>query len=208
MPYKIRSVETINGPMDDLTKEESSPTLNQKLAILRTPRSGADDMAPANSRRLGSFLGVANRDRPFLGAPITEQSRVAMRGVGREGTEFFVIPTDTGSVCYLVGDIALGCMSQLVNELIGWNLTFFPDESGHAGDIAVHGLVANDVEAVQVVFKGRDGSLEAPVPAKVENNAFFAELQDTRVDPLAISEFKVQMKSGSVRSVLVRRVLR
>lgn len=191
--YRVDPVGFVSGPMED----RSGFRLADRLGVFRRPANANDSLPAETSRKIATFVRLSGRHRPGLGELQPGASRRAIDPTGARSTPFYVVPTDTGAVCYAIGT-SVDCIVSLLRDKIGWNLTYWSNEDGTI-DLIVHGLVSDDVTGVHVLFNS--GGSRTAVAATVEGNAFLARVNKTRIKPSSIGAFDLQLKDGSSREV-------
>ena len=89
-------------------------------------------------------------------------------------------------------------MAKLQQGTIGWNLTYSVNGDG-IKDLAVHGLVNDDVSAVRMLFES-NGNITA-LNATLGGNAFFADAERSSIDRSSIAMFDLRFKGCPHRQV-------
>lgn len=194
---RIRPTAAINGQMDSGGAPSSGMELRGRLSAFGRQRSAVDELPKQLDAQVALLSGALARMHPYFGRALPDESR---RAVSVAGRDVYLVPTDTGAVCYAGGAPVLGCMASLLDELVGWNLTYEP--SSRPRDVAVHGVVADGVKKLAVVFGS--GSAEKRFPAAVGGNAFYVDIRDASIDPMDISKFEVTLESGAMVDLAAR----
>jgi hypothetical protein len=198
--FAVGPIGFVTGPMEHLAGKRPSPNLGDTLGVFRRARLATEEMPAELQQRVKSFVQVARFRQPDLGEPLTTDSRIAMREVGPSNDPLFLVPTDTGAVCYVAGTI-VGCMSRLIQGKVGWNITYWPLGDVGRTDLMVHGVIGDGIEKMSIVFRPGDNPPEVEIPARLSENAFVADLKKTDIDPLDILRFHVRLADGRAQVV-------
>jgi hypothetical protein len=151
------------------------------------PRS-ADDEVPSQAVAVAGTLIHAQGPKHAL---LLSESRVLIPSSPPLGGQaLFGIPVSDGQVCYVNGNgTALGCASNLTDGL-AWNVQFARNHS--LGSVAVFGLVANEVEAVEV--RNESGT---ETPATLGHNAFYWTAEGSAIFKGTVTGLVLRWKSGA-----------
>jgi hypothetical protein len=193
----IVETTTVNGPMDNEPSPSEPAPLSSRLAILARNHEQADAIPDKDAKRLTAYVERLSRFQPYIGQPLIKQCRRAMTSSDTKNENLFVVPTNTGAVCYILGATAAACMDRLINDLIGWNMTYAPIPGVQSYDGVIHGLISDDVMAVTARFQGSD----EPLVGRVSQNTFVIDFTDLAIDPMRLSSFELTLRSGTVIEV-------
>jgi hypothetical protein len=134
------------------------------------------------------------------GSHLISEARLLLSGLGKGRRRLYAIPTTTGEVgVYLVGRARAQVGGHVVGALpdgIDWQIYYRRDPDGTTRWVAF-GLIANDVEAVDLQFD------DDSVAAAVGTNAFFYEAEGQ--DPHSVTAFVLHLNDGTLRRVATDR---
>lgn len=152
-----------------------------ELKALSGPRTLADDLQGIALETASHLLDGVPSEAVDPGSLLLSESRLLLSDLGTRSGKFYVVPTSKGQLCYIItGYLDAGCLSPgpLTVRGIDWGLSD-NDVLGAGEPLTVHGLVANNVGAVDVVVAGE------AYRAVLAKNAFYREV-DGSAFPSAI----------------------
>jgi len=179
--------------------------VKELYGVFRRPRNDADRNAGALDARWGALdLGpeVEERSPPpgaepeawrdaLPGAVLHDEGRLLLTGLGGEEDMLYAAPTQNDHVAYaLLPNGGGGCGAPGPDGLVlGWTQT-------ELGSLVVHGLVADPIEAVDVVVGG------VTHEARMGENAFGVRLE--RTHDAALERVVLRRRDGSTNVIELR----
>jgi hypothetical protein len=159
-----------SNPSERLAPGDSAAGFD--LKTLSVPRTLADDLQGVALETASHLRDGVPSEAVDPGSLLLSESRLLLSDLGTRSGKFYVVPTSKGQLCYIItGYLDAGCLSPdpLAARGIDWGLSD-NDALGVGEPLIVHGLVANNVAAVDVVVAGEAHR------AVLANNAFYREV--------------------------------
>lgn len=158
----------------------------EEMSALQRPAASRDRL-PSELGNIVSLVRDGSQASAHIGELSLEDSRVLMQDVGSREADFFVVPTDSGTVCFT--GLGAGCVADFSKHPGGVHIGF-----GDLGGMrVVRGLIPDDVVNIAVVI---DGSAK---PAFAQNNAYFYEIEGTGWPEALV----VTYRNGSEQTVAI-----
>jgi hypothetical protein len=184
------------GPPE--TRRSSKVPAVAEMSVFKRPRTAADVLPERSAARLEPLPcpeELRELGRCPYPAPIGDESRLLLSGLGVQQKSIYAWPMDDGSVC--LGGAGGGSICSprfrkgIRAEIFGVDP---PKVDGAGAPGAILGLIPDDVVAVDVVVLGMRR------PATIGSNAFFYELPDASCGLSTFDAVVVTLRDGTVLS--------
>jgi hypothetical protein len=182
--------------------------VKELYGVFRRPRNDADVRAGELAARWGALdYGFDERprltriseeqwqraqwQRAQLGIVVEAEGRLLLHGLGGETDMLYAAPTDNDCIAYaLLPNGGGGCAAPGPDGLkVGWH-------QGEGGDLTVFGVVADAIDAVDLVLAGRAHE------AHMGENAFGLRLERTHADDL--ERIVLRRRNGTTTEVALK----
>jgi hypothetical protein len=180
------------GTFYALLAESERRPVTELYGVFRRSRNEADRLAGELAARCGAMdFGPGFSSHEELGEVREQDGRLLLAGLGGDEDLLYAAPTTTGYVAYaLLANAGGGCGPPGPDGLVlGWTQT-------DQGDLVVHGLVADPIEAVDIVVAGMTH------PAWMGENAFGLRLERTHESDL--ERVVLHRRDGSTNAIDLR----
>jgi hypothetical protein len=194
----ITAVIASSGSAPSSSPEASKPVVPAISAMKVFGNTAAPtDSIPAKFDGLVARLTPPSSVQQELnpGAPNPEDSRLVLSDLGTTQASLYAFPTDKGNVCFIfTGGPVAGCVPSFGGQVAVPYSTIDPDQDFSGQGTEVFGLAPDSVRSIKVLVNGDE------YPARLDNNAYFYQLQDGAAFPSAL---EVTYDDGTVANISI-----